>query len=1336
MSLELGTLSGKIGLDVSPLQQSVAQATKIIRGLKTDFEDAGEEAGKSLGKGASSGVSSTISGVSSIAEKASKAAGEYLAKNAESGGEQFGKNASAGVSSSITGVSTAVTKASKAAATALPEGAESGGRAFGTEASAGVASTITGLSSSVSKAAKSAATALPEGADSGGRAFGLEATAGVSSTIDGVSSTAAKAGTAAAQSLAASASSGGRSAGDKMASGVAETAVPGSKEAGKKAGQEIAKGAEPEARASGQATGESFSESMNLDGLVKKAAGAAAAIGFGAMAKSAIETGVKTAAGMETASIGFTTMLGSAQKAQDFLAKLSKFAADTPFDLPSLQTAASSLISIGIDANDVIPIMTTLGNVTSGMGTGAEGVRRATVALQQMNAAGKIQAEDLNQLRDAGIPVYDLLAAALGTTKDQVAQLAQNGKLGKDALDKMMNALKTGDGLERFNGLMDKQSQSLAGLWSTIKDTFSQGMAAAIQPAVPILKAGLQKAGDWLANGGVQVISNGIQKIITTLESVVKWANDNKGWLEPLSVGILAFVAAIKAIEAVGAAVNAIKMLGSAIKILGSAIASNPIGLIISAVAALVAAFIFAYTHSEKFRNVVNGVLNGVKGVAEAVAHWFSGPFVNFFKAGWDGVTAGVGAVKGVFQAIGDWFSGPFVGFFKSGWDKITGLFNTVINFFKTGLGEGILLVVAPIIGIPLLIITHWSSIVGFFQAVWGGITGAFQAAVNWLSAVFTPIWNVVGTILVLPINLARTLISAAWDWICDAFQFSLLWVQTKFVAGWNMVSSILSGPINTAWSWISSAWDWIVAKFQFALNWVAGIFVAGWNGLVNILWGPINTAWVWINAAWDWIVAKFQFAVNWVLGEFHAKWIGLTDMITGPIHAARDWIGDAWDWITLKFQNTLNWLLGEFHAKWDGLTDLLKRPIEMARDGINSFIDNIKSAFQTAVSFIGDVWNGIKDVVKAPINFVVSTVLNNGIISAFNKLANFAHSPNLPTVPWPPAGWSGGGYTGPGGKYEPAGIVHKGEVVWSQADVSRWGGAGAVDSMRRGYADGGIVGAAENVWSWVSDTASDVSSFVSSVVKNPIDWFKNLVTNKIGNALDSPMGQVIAGLPKTLAEDVANWVKDHVFGGGSGVGVTKAASDWQPQVVQALALAGLPTSDNYVQAWIRQIQTESGGNAGAIQGNIGDVNNASGDLAKGLVQVISATFAAYHMPGLDNIFDPVANLVAGMRYASSRYGIPGMLGVIGHNHGYANGTDSASKGWHQINEYGNEWIKSSDGSTWVSFDGGEQVSTTAPTSSSPSISIEYNRPMTPDDTGRRDAEEMVWAITTGLGAR
>lgn len=254
-------------------------------------------------------------------------------------------------------------------------------------------------------------------------------------------------------------------------------------------------------------------------GLGGKIGGVFAALGIAKLGTDMVSLGLKTAGAMENADIAFTTMLGSGEKAQVFLTKLKAFAAATPFEFPELQTAASSLISIGVNADKVIPIMTTLGNVTSGMGTGSEGVKRATVAIQQMIAAGKIQAQDLNQLRDAGIPVYDLLAAATGKTKEQIVAMANAGTLGKKELDAMMGALETGKGMERFNGLMEKQSLSLMGLWSTFQDNLGQGLAGALEPVLPILKDGLGVAATAVA-AALSGVATGLQWLVDTGKAV------------------------------------------------------------------------------------------------------------------------------------------------------------------------------------------------------------------------------------------------------------------------------------------------------------------------------------------------------------------------------------------------------------------------------------------------------------------------------------------------------------------------------------------------------------------------------------------------------------------------------------------------------------------------------------------------------------------------------------------------------------------------------------------------------------------------------------------------
>ena len=138
------------------------------------------------------------------------------------------------------------------------------------------------------------------------------------------------------------------------------------------------------------------------------------------------------------------------------------------------------------------------------------------------------------------------------------------------------------------------------------------------------------------------------------------------------------------------------------------------------------------------------------------------------------------------------------------------------------------------------------------------------------------------------------------------------------------------------------------------------------------------------------------------------------------------------------------------------------------------------------------------------------------------------------------------------------------------------------------------------------------------------------------------------------VAKDPIPWLKKNNGGG-------KAGGKYGSTIKQALGMAGLPQTSQYIKAWQEQARTESTFNPKA--------KNPSG--ASGLVQVKPGTFNQYKLPGHGNIWNPLDNLIAGMRYAKARYGKSGMLSRIGHGLPYATGGLINSSGLYQLAEEG-----------------------------------------------------------------
>ncbi|MFD1431235.1 transglycosylase SLT domain-containing protein [Lacticaseibacillus yichunensis] len=203
-------------------------------------------------------------------------------------------------------------------------------------------------------------------------------------------------------------------------------------------------------------------------------------------------------------------------------------------------------------------------------------------------------------------------------------------------------------------------------------------------------------------------------------------------------------------------------------------------------------------------------------------------------------------------------------------------------------------------------------------------------------------------------------------------------------------------------------------------------------------------------------------------------------------------------------------------------------------------------------------------------------------------------------------------------------------------------------------------------------DIASGVNSFVdgavdtiSKFVGNPKGLWTWVVEQYAGLTGKSGIGVSIAsGAISKMAGGATAMLKKALSLFESADPVGSGVGRWRPDVKHALSMLGLSTSSSMVAKVLRQINTESGGNAKAMGGDDG----LSDGNAMGLMQVKPGTFAAYELAGHGNIWNGFDNMLAGLNYAKHRYGSD--LSFLGHGHGYADGGLINKDGLYRVGEH------------------------------------------------------------------
>jgi phage-related minor tail protein len=356
------------------------------------------------------------------------------------------------------------------------------------------------------------------------------------------------------------------------------------------------------------------------------------------------------------------------------------------------------------------------------------------------------------------------------------------------------------------------------------------------------------------------------------------------------------------------------------------------------------------------------------------------------------------------------------------------------------------------------------TAAVAAYVAVMG--TMSIIAAVRgWVAAAAAAQWGLNAAMTANPIGLIVAGIAA--------LVAGLIWFFTQTELGKDIVKNVwgfIQGAVKAVVDWFQNT---AMPIIQEVFRVVGAVFTWLYENIIKPVWNGITTV---IGGVWAFISGVFNLLVaiikTHIVPVFQQIWHTVQQVFNDVKNAImRFW----YTHVKPIFDAVVGFLQRTFGPAFDYLGKLAGAVWRTLYEAIYKFwYQNVKpvfdtigkavkealpKAFESGVSAVKKAWEKIQEIAKAPVRFVVNTVINDGLIAGFNSLAVPLGVKKLDPVALP-AGFAEGGYTGPGGKYQPAGIVHAGEIVWSQDDIARWGGVGMVEAMRKaaGFARGGIV--------------------------------------------------------------------------------------------------------------------------------------------------------------------------------------------------------------------------------------------------------------------------------------
>lgn len=516
-------------------------------------------------------------------------------------------------------------------------------------------------------------------------------------------------------------------------------------------------------------------------------------------------------------------------------------------------------------------------------------------AINKSFQKGYVDSETISQLLERAPEAVALLNKRLGTTSDQLEEMASSGAMSVNDL-KMAFMDSYGEIEAGFGNVQYSITDALTvirskwGLWLAqtnetlgITDGIGRLMVSAFNKVIAVLDR-VRNAVTWLADklGGVDNMFRLIAIVAGTAFVAFNFGKITSGLsaISKLLTGINLKTLAIIAVVAILALLvdDFINFMQGNDSVIGTLLANAGVDV-------------------DKFRQNILKIWENIKTALAGIWQGIKNVAIPVFQAIWSAIKTVFTAIGNVIKAVAPQFA-----------DFIDGLANGDVDTEQwEQLGEAIAVIAGIIIGVI--------AVLKVFAAV--------QAIVNAVMAANPITWIILAIVALIAIIV---LLIKNWDKVKAAF----LAAWEKIKAAWGKVVDFFKG-----------IWDGIVGVFSSVVSWFGNLFRSAWEGIVNV-W---NTVVGWFQGIWSGITGVFSSVVSWFTGIFSQAWEGIKSVFS----TVGEFFQGIWNTIVNLF-TTIGTAVG------DAISGAVKGAINAVLSGAITIINGFISAINLAIGIINAI--------------------------------------------------------------------------------------------------------------------------------------------------------------------------------------------------------------------------------------------------------------------------------------------------------------------------------------------------------------------------------------------